>query len=43
VHSFDQDFGLPNPDISTIYPTGPLPATCPPGMVKLGSYGSCDA
>jgi len=43
VHSFDQDFGLPDPDISTIYPTGPLPATCPPGMVKLGSYGSCDA
>src|ERR1700761_3034008 len=43
VHSFDQDFGLPAPDISTIYPTGPLPATCPPGMVALGSYGSCDA
>jgi hypothetical protein len=43
VHSFDQDFGLPDPQISTIYPAGPLPATCPPGMVKLGSYGSCDA
>src|SRR6202000_982218 len=43
VHSFDQDFGLPDPDISTIYPTGPLPATCPPGMVALGSYGSCSA
>src|ERR1700753_4152285 len=43
VHSFDQNFGLPDPDIETIYPTGPLPATCPPGMVKLGSYGSCDA
>ncbi len=43
VHSFDQNFGLPDPDIETIYPTGPLPATCPPGMVKLGSYGSCNA
>src|SRR6201994_1730125 len=43
VHSFDQDFGLPDPDIETIYPTGPLPATCPPGMVALGSYGSCSA
>jgi subtilase family serine protease len=43
VHSFDQNFGLPDPDITTVYPTGPLPATCPPGMVKLGSYGSCDA
>jgi subtilase family serine protease len=43
VHAFDQDFGLPDPQISTIYPAGPLPATCPPGMVKLGSYGSCDA
>ncbi|HEX4256076.1 MAG TPA: S53 family peptidase, partial [Streptosporangiaceae bacterium] len=43
VHSFDQNFGLPDPDIETVYPTGPLPATCPPGMVKLGSYGSCSA
>ena len=43
VHSFDQNFGLPDPEIQTIYPTGPLPATCPPGMVKLGSYGSCSA
>ncbi|HEY2523149.1 MAG TPA: S53 family peptidase [Streptosporangiaceae bacterium] len=43
VHSFDQNFGLPDPDIDTIYPTGPLPATCPPGMVKLGGYGSCSA
>ncbi len=43
VHSFDQNFGLPDPDIETVYPTGPLPATCPPGMVKLGSYGSCNA
>ena len=43
VHSFDQNFGLPDPDIETVYPTGPLPATCPPGMVKLGGYGSCNA
>ena len=26
---------------STIFPAGKLPAKCPPGMVKLGSYGSC--
>jgi subtilase family serine protease len=36
-------YGLPDPVIQTIYPSGPLPATCPPGMVVLGSYGSCDA
>ncbi|MGO9559390.1 MAG: hypothetical protein ACLPQS_05200 [Acidimicrobiales bacterium] len=45
VASFDKLFGLPNPEIQTIYPSGDgkLPATCPPGMVKLGSYGSCSA
>lgn len=43
VHQFDQKYGLPDPDIQTIYPNGPLPAQCPPGMVALGSYGSCDA
>ncbi|HEY4019832.1 MAG TPA: hypothetical protein VGM75_14155 [Pseudonocardiaceae bacterium] len=43
VHQFDQSYGLPDPDIQTIYPSGPLPAQCPPGMVALGSYGSCDA
>ncbi len=43
VASFDKPFGLPNPVIDTIYPDGPLPAKCPPGMVKLGSYGSCSA
>jgi hypothetical protein len=43
VASFDKAYGLPNPDIRTIYPNGPLPAKCPPGMVKLGSYGSCSA
>jgi subtilase family serine protease len=39
----DKPFGLPNPQIKTIYPTGRhrLPASCPPGMAKLGSYGSC--
>jgi subtilase family serine protease len=42
---FDQLLGLPAPDIHTIYPTGTgqPPTTCPPGMVALGSYGSCDA
>jgi hypothetical protein len=41
----DKQLGLPNPQITTIYPTGShrLPAACPPGMVKLGFYGSCQA
>ncbi len=45
VHNFDVGFGLPDPDIQTIFPSGDghLPAQCPPGMVALGSYGSCDA
>jgi len=43
VAQFDKQFGLPNPQISTIYPAGKLPKKCPPGMVKLGSYGSCSA
>lgn len=43
VASYDKMFGLPNPKITTIYPAGKLPAKCPPGMVKLGSYGSCSA
>jgi subtilase family serine protease len=45
VASFDKPFGLPNPQIETIYPSGDgkLPAHCPPGMVALGSYGSCSA
>lgn len=45
VKAFDQKYGLPDPDIQTIYPSGGghLPAQCPPGMVALGSYGSCDA
>jgi hypothetical protein len=41
VAAYDKKFGLPNPQIQTIYPAGKLPATCPPGMVKLKSYGSC--
>ena len=42
---FDKAFGLPKAQIQTIYPTGDhkLPAKCPPGMVALQSYGSCDA
>jgi subtilase family serine protease len=43
VAGFDKIFGLPDPKITTIYPAGPLPKTCPPGMVALGSYGSCAA
>jgi subtilase family serine protease len=43
VASYDEQLGLPNPQIQTIYPAGKLAAKCPPGMVKLGSYGSCDA
>ena len=45
IASVDKHDGLPNPQITTIFPSGnhKLPATCPPGMVKLGSYGSCDA
>jgi len=43
VAQFDKVFGLPNPQIQTIYPAGQLPAKCPAGMVKLGSYGSCSA
>jgi subtilase family serine protease len=43
VASRDQPFGLPNPQIKTIFPTGShrLPARCPPAMLKLHGYGSC--
>ena len=43
IHIRDVRYGLPDPVIQTIYPSGPLPAQCPPGMVALGSYGSCNA
>jgi subtilase family serine protease len=43
MDSFDAKYDLPPADITTIYPDGPLPATCPAGMVALGSYGSCSA
>jgi hypothetical protein len=43
VAGFDKTFGLPNPRITTVFPSGPLPRKCPPGMVRLGSYGSCRA
>jgi len=42
VAHFDQVNGLPNPQITTIYPVG-MPTTCPPGMVRLGTYGSCSS
>ena len=41
VEAFDRRYGLPNPHITTIYPTGTLPKKCPPGMERLGSYGAC--
>jgi subtilase family serine protease len=43
VANFDKPLGLPNPQIQTIFPSGPLPKKCPHGMVILGSYGSCQA
>jgi subtilase family serine protease len=43
IHIRDVRYGLPDPVIQTIYPSGPLPAQCPAGMVALGSYGSCNA
>jgi len=45
IKTFDRKYGLPDPEIQTIYPSdgGHLPAQCPPGMVALGDYGSCDA
>jgi subtilase family serine protease len=43
VAGYDKTFGLPNPQIQTIFPAGPLPSKCPPGMQKLHSYGSCAA
>ena len=43
IHTRDLRYGLPDPVIRTIFPSGPLPAKCPSGMVVLGSYGSCDA
>ena len=43
IHASDLRYGLPDPVIQTIVPSGPLPARCPAGMVVLGSYGSCAA
>ena len=43
VAGYDKKFGLPNPQIQTIFPAGALPSKCPAGMRKLGSYGSCSA
>src|SRR5580698_3999913 len=34
--AFDKAYGLPDPKVSTIFPAGPAPATCPPGMAGLG-------
>ncbi|WP_328913817.1 MULTISPECIES: Ig-like domain-containing protein [unclassified Streptomyces] len=43
MNALDDVIGLPHAEISTVYPSGSLPATCPAGMVALGSYGSCSA
>jgi subtilase family serine protease len=43
LNALDAQIGLPDTTVETVYPDGPLPATCPAGMVALGSYGSCDA
>ncbi|HZR51697.1 MAG TPA: hypothetical protein VFB06_19550 [Streptosporangiaceae bacterium] len=43
MQTMDGQYGLPDPVIQTIFPSGPLPAQCPPAMVALGSYGSCQA
>jgi subtilase family serine protease len=40
-HQYFHQLGMSDPDVTTIYPDGKLPASCPAGMVKLGSYGSC--
>jgi subtilase family serine protease len=43
MKQFDAAEGLPPANITTIFPSGPLPKKCPHGMVILGSYGSCAA
>ncbi|MBE7188759.1 S53 family peptidase, partial [Jatrophihabitans endophyticus] len=43
VNALDEKIGLPHAKIETVFPTGPLPKTCPAGMKHLGDYGSCKA
>lgn len=43
LNTLDDQVGLPHTTVTTVFPDGPLPAVCPPGMVALGSFGSCDA
>jgi hypothetical protein len=43
LNALDAQIGLPDTTVTTVYPTGPLPATCPAGMQALGDYGSCAA
>lgn len=43
IDKLDDTVGLPHTTVETIYPNGPLPPQCPPGMVALHNYGSCDA
>src|SRR5690349_3473692 len=41
LDTLDDQVGLPHTTVQTVFPDGPLPAQCPPGMVALHSYGSC--
>ncbi len=43
LNALDAQIGLPDTTVETVYPDGPLPASCPAGMQALGSYGSCSA
>ena len=43
LNALDAQIGLPHTTVTTVYPNGPLPASCPLGMQSLGNYGSCDA
>src|SRR5690348_7326692 len=43
LDTLDDQIGLPHTTVQTVFPDGPLPAQCPPGMVALHNYGSCDA
>jgi subtilase family serine protease len=43
LNTLDAKIGLPDTTVTTVYPSGPLPAVCPAGMQALGNYGSCSA
>ena len=39
IHVRDVRYGLPDPVIQTIYPSGPLPAQCPPAWWRSAATG----